>query len=248
MKEKLKEKISYFIIGEWVLWTVSVVIIISTFFVFRNTNYISLIGSILGVTSLVFCAKGNPIGQALIIVFSILYAINSYRFAYYGEMITYFGMTTPMAIASLIVWLKNPFKGDKKQVKINVIKGKEYFLAFGLTAVETIVFYFVLKVLNTANLIISTVLVATSFIAIYFTFRRSPLYALGYAANDVVLIIMWILATIEDKSYLSMVICICVFLFNDVYSFLNWHRMRKKQSSVETELTEKFEKEVNQNE
>lgn len=185
MKEKLKEKISYFIIGEWVLWTVSVVIIISTFFVFRNTNYISLIGSILGVTSLVFCAKGNPIGQALIIVFSILYAINSYRFAYYGEMITYFGMTTPMAIASLIVWLKNPFKGDKKQVKINVIKGKEYFLAFGLIAVETIVFYFVLKVLNTANLIISTVLVATSFIAIYFTFRRSPLYALGYAANDV---------------------------------------------------------------
>ena len=233
MKGKIVEKLKYFTVGEWILWASSVIVIIVTYFVFHIDNYITLAGSIVGVTSLIFCAKGNPIGQALMILFSIIYAINSYKFAYYGEMITYLGMTTPMAILSLISWLKNPYKGDKKQVKINKINWKEILFALGLTATVTVAFYFILKALNTANLIISTISVATSFFAVYFTFRRSPLHSVGYALNDIVLIIMWILATIQDKGYLSTVICFAVFLINDIYILTNWLRLRKKQISGE---------------
>lgn len=32
------------------------------------------------------------------VLFSLLYGIISYAFAYYGEMITYLGMTMPMAV------------------------------------------------------------------------------------------------------------------------------------------------------
>lgn len=235
MKEKVIEKLKYFTVGEWILWASSVIVILVTYFVFHIDNYITLAGSIVGVTSLIFCAKGNPIGQALMILFSIIYAINSYKFAYYGEMITYLGMTTPMAILSLISWLRNPYKGDKKQVKINKIKGKEIIFALGLTVVVTVAFYFILKALKTANLIISTISVTTSFFAVYFTFRRSPLHSIGYALNDIVLIIMWILATIQDKGYLSTVICFGVFLINDIYILTNWLRLRKKQVSGDTQ-------------
>lgn len=229
MKEKIKEKLKYFTIGEWILWASSVLVIIVTYFVFHIDNYITLAGSIVGVTSLIFCAKGNPIGQALMILFSILYAINSYKFAYYGEMITYLGMTTPMAMLSMISWLKNPYEGDKKQVKINKIKGKEIVFSLFLTTAVTVAFYFILKALNTTNLIISTISVATSFFAVYFTFRRSPLHSIGYALNDIILIIMWIMATIQDKGYLSTVICFLEFLINDIYILTNWIRLHKKQ-------------------
>ena len=39
-----------------------------------------MIASLVGVTSLIFIAKGNPIGQALIVVFSLLYGAISYSF------------------------------------------------------------------------------------------------------------------------------------------------------------------------
>ena len=86
-----------------------------------------------------------------------------------------------------------------------------------------------LTALNTANLIFSTISITTSFVASYLTFLRSPYYAIGYSANDVVLIILWILASVEDISYLPMVACFIMFLFNDLYGFYNWRRMQKRQ-------------------
>ena len=94
----------------------------------------------------------------------------------------------------------------------------------------TAAFYFILRAFHTANLIPSTVSVTTSFLAVYLTARRSPFYALAYAANDVVLIVLWSLMAAEDLSALSMVICFCAFLLNDVYGFLNWMRMRRRQA------------------
>ena len=69
----------------------------------------------------------------------------------------------------------------------------------------------------------------TSFLAVYLTFRRSPYFALAYASNDVVLIILWTLAAMADVTYLSVLICFVMFLVNDLYGFVNWKRMQKRQ-------------------
>ena len=98
-----------------------------------------------------------------------------------------------------------------------------------LTAVVTGVFYFILKAFNTANLLPSTLSVTTSFVAVYLTARRSPYFALAYAANDVVLIILWIMATVVDPSYLSVTICFLVFWINDLYGFVSWKSMERRQ-------------------
>lgn len=230
---KLKEKLDYFSRGEKFLWIASVLAICISFFVCDGKDYLTLSASLIGVTSLIFNAKGNPFGQLLMIVFSILYGIISYSFAYYGEMITYLGMTAPMAIFALISWIKNPYNGNKSQVKVNRLKAKEIVFMFILTIAVTVAFYFVLKAFNTANILPSTISVATSFLAVYLTFRRSVFYAVGYALNDVVLIILWTLATLESISYLSVVICFCVFLINDVYGFISWRKMHKNQSAAD---------------
>ena len=223
-------KKGYFSKGEWVLWGASVSLILVSFFLFDRVNFLTLAASLIGVTSLIFNAKGNPFGQILMIVFSLLYGVISYSFRYYGEMITYLGMTLPMSVIALISWLKNPYQGRKAEVKVNRIGKAEYWFALLLTLLVTIVFYWILKYFHTANLLPSTLSVTTSFLAVYLTFRRSSFYAIAYAANDLVLIILWILAASHDGSYLSVVSCFLAFLANDLYGFISWRMMEKRQA------------------
>ncbi len=226
----MKRICHYFSGTELALWSVSVLFIVLSFCIFDRESYLTLIASLIGVTSLIFNAKGNPIGQALMIAFSLLYGIISYTFAYYGEMITYLGMTMPMAIFALVSWLKNPYKGNKAEVKVNNISKAEQRLMWLLTLAVTVVFYFILKHFNTAYIIPSTISVTTSFLAVYLTFRRCPTFALAYAANDIVLIILWVLASVSDIRYISVVVCFVAFLFNDIYGFISWQRMKRRQS------------------
>lgn len=230
-ENKVKKKF-YFTGCEIAIWLVSVTAIIVSFFAFGGKGVLSLVASLIGATSLIFIAKGNPIGQALTVVFSVLYGIISLQVRYYGEMITYLGMTAPMAIAALISWLRHPFKGNHSEVNVNNLRPREYLFAFALTAAVTTAFYFILRAMNTANLIPSTISVATSFIAVYLTARRSPNYALGYAANDVVLIVLWLMANAGSGEYVSVIACFSVFFLNDVYGFINWRRIMKRQSAA----------------
>ena len=228
---KMKRLISYFTKFEITLWSASVILTVFSFLVFDGNGYLTLIASIIGVTSLILCAKGNPIGQALMVVFSILYGIISYSFAYYGEMITYLGMSGPMALFSLISWMKNPYNGKKSEVKVNKVSGNEVAFMLVLSVAVTVMFYFILKHFGTSSLLASTVSVTTSFIAVYLTFRRSPYYALVYACNDIVLIVLWSIAAFTDTSYLSVIICFVIFLVNDLYGFFSWKKMSKRQKN-----------------
>ena len=220
---------NYFTKAELLLWGSSVTLILVAFLVFDRVNYMTLAASLIGVTSLIFNAKGNPIGQAMMIVFSLLYGMISYRFSYYGEMATYLGMTGPMALFALIAWLRNPYKGNKAEVTVNRLCVGEWVLMLILSVPVTVVFYFILDYFGTANMLPSTLSVTTSFIAVYLTFRRSPFFALAYAVNDIILIILWILAAIEDVSYLSVMICFVLFLVNDIYGYISWRKMERRQ-------------------
>ena len=225
----IKRAIRYFSKTEILLWCASVLLILAAFCAFDRENYLTLLASLIGVTSLIFNAKGNPFGQLLMVIFSLLYGIISYAFAYYGEMVTYLGMTMPMAAFALVSWLKNPYKGNRAQVKVNAIGRGELLFMWGITAVVTVLFYFILEYFHTANILPSTLSVTTSFLAVYLTFRRSPWFALAYAANDVVLIVLWVLASLQDIRYISVVVCFAAFFVNDLYGYVSWQKMKTRQ-------------------
>jgi len=226
---KLKHITKYFTKNELILWCSSMIAITVSFLIFDRENFLTLFASLIGVTSLILNAKGNPFGQLLMVIFSILYGVISFSFSYYGEMITYLGMTAPMAVFSLISWLRNPYGNNKSEVKINRINLKETIFMALLTVLVTFIFYHILSAFDTSYLPLSTLSVATSFLSVYLTYKRSIFFAICYAANDVVLIILWTLATISDISYLSVVICFAMFLINDIYGFVNWSKMQKRQ-------------------
>ncbi len=214
---------------EIALWLGSATVIVSSFLISRNTEPLYLITSLIGATALVLVSKGNVWGQVLTVVFSILYGIISHSYAYYGEMITYLGMTLPIAAASVVTWLCHPYRGRRSEVEVGRPALWEHLLIWGLGIAVTVGFFFLLAWLNTESLLVSTLSVFTSFLAVMYSMRRSPLYALAYAANDTVLILLWISASLSDRSYLCMVFCFAAFLVNDLYGFFNWRRMEKRQ-------------------
>lgn len=215
---------------EWRLFLVSLFVVTIPALITGSASLLTITDSIIGVTALIFLAKGDVFGQMLIVLFSILYGIISLKTHYYGEMITYLGMTAPMAVASTVSWLKHPAKSGGHEVEIAQLNKRDWVKVVLFTVIVTSVFYFILKTLHTAQLPISTLSVATSFFAVYLTFLRSPFYALGYAANDLVLIALWILASIKNPSYLSTVLCFVMFLINDLYGFYSWQKRKKLQA------------------
>lgn len=225
-----KRLTSYFTKMELRLWAWSNALIILSFFFFKQTNFLTLGASLIGVSSLIFSAKGNPIGQVLMIIFSLFYGIISFSYQYYGEVLTYLGMTMPMAIIALVSWLKHPYAGKRSEVRVNHIHGLEFIVLAVLTPLVTYVSYLILVYFKTAHIIFSTLSVSTTFIAVYLTFRRSSYFTIAYAVNDLVLIVLWGLASIEDLSYLSVVVCFITFLVNDLYGFYNWRKMAKRQT------------------
>ena len=227
---KLRNPFSDLTIFECFLWLGSVAAIAGSALLFGETDFLSVIASLIGVTSLIFLAKGYVLGQALIIVFGLIYGYISFRCRYYGEMITYVGMTAPVAAATLIEWLRHPYAGTR-EVEVAPLTPRKLRLVILLTAAVTAAFYWILAALNTANLPLSTFSVTTSFFAASLTYLRSPWYALGYAANDVVLIGLWVFASRNDPSSLPMVVCFVVFLINDLYGFFSWRAMQRRQST-----------------
>jgi len=215
---------------ELVLWIVSLITVSASFLLSSPPDYLTLIASLIGVTALIFVSKGYVLGQVLTVVFSVFYGIISFFFSYYGEMITYLCMTAPIAVMAVISWAKHPYK-KSAVVEVSRLKIKQIIFMWVAAIAVTAAFYFILGALGNANLVISTLSVTTSFLASYLTFCRSPYYALAYAANDLVLITLWIMATLESQSYLPMVFCFVMFFLNDMYGFFNWCRLRREQKS-----------------
>ncbi|MBQ8149674.1 MAG: nicotinamide mononucleotide transporter [Clostridia bacterium] len=225
----------YFTNGEKLLWGVSAAAIVASFLLFDRASWLTLIASLTGVTSLIYSAKGHPLGQVLMVLFSLMYGVISWLARYYGEMITYLGMTMPMAVFALIAWLRHPFGDNRQEVAVNRISRGEGLLCCLLTAAVTAAFYFILKAFHTSHLSLSTLSVTTSFLAVYLTYRRSPLFAAAYAANDVVLILLWCLAAAQDRSCISVVVCFAAFLANDLYGFISWRRMAQRQAAAQAD-------------
>lgn len=217
---------------EWSIWLGSIIIVLISNLATKDFDLLTLVAALTGVTSLIFAAKGNVWGQVLMILFSILYGIISFRFRYWGEMMTYLGMTLPMAVWSTITWIENPSENNGNEVQIQSLS-KKHIVALCISGIiVTAVFYYILKSFNTPNIIFSTISIITSFIAASLTMLRSSYYAVWYAANDVVLIILWVLASLKDPEYIPVVVNFSIFFMNDMYGFMSWKQRELEQAEV----------------
>ena len=115
-------------------------------------------------------------------------------------------------------------------MQVNTLSRRACLMVLLVSLPVTAVFGQLLWMLNTPNLIVSTLSVTASFLGATFTVLRSPWYALGYSLNDIVLIVLWILASLTDPRYIPVVVEFMIFLINDLYGFYCW-RVREAQDA-----------------
>ena len=209
----------------------SLLIISICFLVGSDKNILTLIVSLLGIFTVICGAKGLVISPFINIIYNIIYIILCFSQKFYGEVLIYIFIMTPINIFTIISWLKNRSNENKAIVKINKIEKKEYVILGIIATFITFAFYFLLKSLNNSSLLISTLSLTDSFIASYLLFRRSSNYALIYIINDVILIILW-LTTIPSEGfiYLPVIVTFAIFLINDIYGLIMWKKREKIQN------------------
>lgn len=134
-----------------------------------------------------------------------------------------------MAVWSTITWLKNPSETNGSEVAIQQLNRCHVFGLFVSGIIVTVIFCYFLWVLKTPNLLFSTISITTSFVAAALTMLRSSYYAVGYAANDLVLIVLWSLAAMENPAYIPVIVNFVIFFFNDMYGFISWRRREAVQ-------------------
>ena len=217
---------------ELLIWICSMAVVLLSNLLTADFDLLTLIAALVGVTSLIFAAKGNVWAQFLMIIFSILYGIISFRFRYWGEMITYLGMTLPMSVWSMITWLKNPSGENSHEVAIQPLTMRHIAGLAVSGTIITAVFFSILKLLDTPNLFFSTLSILTSFLAAALTMLRSSYYAAGYAANDMVLILLWTFAALKNPAYIPVVVNFIIFFVNDMYGFVSWKKREMAQSDL----------------
>ena len=234
MLQSLKNPISSMRKREWILWGISLTVVILSNICTGKIDPVNLAATCIGVTALILVARGDVWGQILTVVFAILYGITAWRFRYWGEILTYLGMSAPIAAMAVVSWLQHPYQSDRNEVKIHRLTGRQKGFMFLSAAVVTGLFYYILAALDTPNLVFSTLSVTTSYLASYLTFQRNSWYGFAYACNDMVLIVLWVLASMEDITYLPMIACFTMFLINDLYGFISWKKREQTQRTGRT--------------
>ena len=225
--------------GDWNLFEIlllfiSLTVTTTVFLIGADKNVFSLFSSLFGITSVIFTAKGNPVAQYLAIFFDIFYAIIAYQSRYYGEMLIYIFLMLPISFACIISWLRNRKNPQSAEVKINGLSKTEYGVLALADVFVTVGFYFLLRALNTDELIISTISLVSSVSAAYLMLRRSEYYAVCFIANDLILLALWGARVVGyGTEALPTLVTFVVFLVNDVYGFLAWRKRKKKQLEEE---------------
>ncbi|MGN0814597.1 MAG: nicotinamide riboside transporter PnuC [Candidatus Coproplasma sp.] len=238
MKDKFFKLVRYFTPLEWSMWLGGVAVILTGFFIGADKNILSLVSALLGVSCVIFNAKGSVWGQIISVGFAFTYAAFAYTNRYYGETIIYLALMLPIHVASIISWLRN--KNDKSahiEVKINKLSKREYIAFVVGAAVVSVGFYFLLYALNTDNLIVSTISLVASMGAAYLMLRRCEYFSLCFIANDLILLVLWSMKIPElGTAVVPSLISFALYLINDSYSFFNWKRIkRRQQSSIDIE-------------
>lgn len=137
---------------EWTLWSISLLTVVISNILADNASFSTIAGTITGVTALIFVARGDVWGQILTVAFSFLYATTSYEFRYWSEIITYLGMTMPIAVMSIVSWLRHPYEQGKNEVKIHRLSSRQIWLMIFIAIAVTVSFCFLLKALNTPKI------------------------------------------------------------------------------------------------
>ena len=207
------------------------IIIVSLVGIFFKSDLLTTSCSIVGIITALLLAKGKNLGQVFGLLITILYSIVSFKNKYYGEVLIYALLMLPMYVIGIITWINHKNK-KTNSVEINSIKKKEWIIVSFVFALVFVGIYYLLKVFNTNELIVSTISVLASLFAVYLQIRRSKYSFSFYIVNDIILMFLWGIPVVRGSFILfPMLLNPTINLINDTYGFYNWKKTEKIQKN-----------------
>ena len=195
-----------------------------------HSDWTVIVSSTICFCSCFLSAKGKIAASFIGLIFIITYSLVSYKNQYYGEIIISLCVMLPMYIWQIVEWVKHRDK-EENVVIVNKIGMKEVLILLGAAVLAFVVFYFLLKALNTANLIVSTISILGNVMGMYLLIRRSKLGFISFFVDDVVYFLLWFIPMINGNiTLLPIVINPVLNLVSDIYGLRNWTKIQKIQS------------------
>ncbi len=194
--------------------------------VFSSPWYI-FVNTILALLCVFTQAKGQVITQFFGIICFIFYSYISFKQKLYGEVILYIFVMLPIYIYGALHWLKNRNNNDKSIVNVRKSLPKTEVIIM-LIAVFIMFFcvYYLLKALNTAQLLLSTIAFTSTVPAVYLLARRSIWNQVVFLLNDIFVPIMWLNFAIQGDLTLIVMVLYHIFqIIYDVYGLYVWLKL-----------------------
>ena len=200
-----------------------------------NSKWYIIISTLLGLLCVFTQAKGKIATQFIGIIYFCFYIFISYSSKYYGEALLYLIIMLPMYVYGVIHWLSNRDKKDNVVIVRSNLSLKEWLISGFSFIVVAIGVYFILKTLNTAQLIISCLSFLSMLPAVYLLIRRCKWNQVAFLINDFIVPILWIFLVINgDLSFLPMCIYHIFQITYDIYGLIEWIKLEKKQQNKNT--------------
>lgn len=200
-----------------------------------NSKWYIFVNTLLGLFYVFTQAKGKVATQFLGVVYFGFYIFIAYSQKYYGEALVYLIVMLPMYIYGIIHWLSNRDKKDNVVIVRSNLSLKEWCVSGICFIVVAVGAYFVLKVLNTAQLIINCLSFLTILPAVYLLVRRCKWNQVAFLVNDFIVPLLWIFLVVEgDLSFLPMCIYHIFQITYDIYGLVEWIKLEKKQQNKNT--------------
>lgn len=203
-------------------------IVIATI-VFNATWYLML-NSIFAILCVFTQAKGKIITQFLGLTWSLFYIYIAYIFHYYGEVILTIVVVIPMYIYGIVHWLKNKKKDSDTVIIRQKFSSSEWIVILIGLAVAFVLIYFLLKYLNTAQLLTNTISFIVLLLAMYMLVRRHKWNLVPFLIQDLINPLFWIPVIVAGQTgYVIMLIHLLFQIIYDSYGIIEWNKKAKAQ-------------------
>lgn len=216
---------------EWVFMSVSYIAILTLGIVFKSSALI-ILNSITGITATFLIAKGLWIGNVIGIMQVVLYCTMSFFNNLYGEIITCGVFSFSTYCFSLYSWRKNRKEGSGILKISNGLKWQEWVCVILALSCVSVGMYFVLGVLNTNNLIISTICVGFSTLAYYLRIRRCEKNFIFSCLINVIKFVLWMSVIINGGglNYIPTIINYVIYFCINAFGLFYWIKLKKLQN------------------
>ena len=197
-----------------------------------GSKWYIIINTLLGLLCVFTQAKGKVATQFIGIIYFCFYIFICYTQKYFGEALVYLIVLLPMYIYGAIHWLANRDKKENVVLVKNNLSKKEWIISTVGIILIAIGIFFLLKVLNTEQLVINTLSFASMLPAVYLLMRRCKWNQVAFLINDFIVPMLWIFLVVQgDLSFLPMCIYHVFQITYDVYGLFEWIKLEKKQKN-----------------